>query len=142
MKRFHKSATGLAVALALALVALPDTARADSCWTHNGSLMRLQAQGQNRWLSYEAPRQALRPAGVRHGTLLFDGTTAGDWYSGTARVFSSACPGAPLEYPVAGPVLRNPLRIVLRGTRQLHQDCAPTGQTVQDELVFAYSHQC
>ena len=129
------------VILTLSLIA-PATAHADSCWTHNGSMMRLQAQGQDRWLSYESPRQALWSAGVGRGTLLFNGRNHGEWYSGLARVFSSACPGAPLEYYVEGPVMQNPLRIVLRGTREVHSSCNPTGQTAYDELVFTYSHQC
>ncbi|MBL6431718.1 MAG: hypothetical protein HPM95_13425 [Alphaproteobacteria bacterium] len=41
------------------LPAQPSTAtpaNADSCWTHNGSLMRLKADGNRRWFLYEAPR--------------------------------------------------------------------------------------
>ncbi len=128
--------------MALCLLAVPQGARADSCWTHNGSMMRLQAQGQNRWLVYEAPRQALWSAGVGRGTLLFNGRNTGDWYSGLARVFSSACPGNPLEYHVEGPVRRNPLRIVMRGTREVHRNCVNTGRVTTDELVFVYSHDC
>lgn len=129
-------------ALVLALWVLPAPAAADSCWTHNGSMMRLQAQGANRWFSYENPRQGLRGSGVGRGTLLFNGQKNGEWYSGTSRVFSSACLGAPLEYYVEGPVLQNPLRVVLRGTREVHQNCVFTGDVTYDELVFVYSHQC
>lgn len=39
--------------------------RADSCWDHNGSLMRLKASGNKRWLYYEIPREALRRTGVK-----------------------------------------------------------------------------
>lgn len=140
MRIFFAFLPGLVLALLIA--AAPQAARADSCWTHNGSLMRLKAQGESRWLIYEQPRQALRSAGVARGTVLFNGTNRGDWVSGLARVFSAACPGAPLEYYVEGPVMRNPLRIVMRGTREVHRNCAPTGQIVADELVFVYSHGC
>ena len=139
MPKFAALVAGLILALFLAT---PDAARADSCWTHNGSMMRLQDQGQNRWFVYESPRQALWSAGVTNGTLLFNGQNRGDYYTGLARVFSSACPGAPLEYYVEGPVMRNPLRIIMRGTREVHSNCVPTGQTTYDELVFVYSHQC
>ena len=128
--------------LMLAAVTLASMAQADSCWTHNGSLMRLQAQGAQRWLSYEHPRQGLWDAGVRRGTLLFNGQKSGDWYSGMARVFSSACPGNPLEYYVEGPVRQNPLRIVMYGTREVFSNCRPTGRMTSDELVFTYSHKC
>ena len=36
-----------------------DIARADSCWNHNGSLMRLKARGNQRWFYYERPRAGL-----------------------------------------------------------------------------------
>lgn len=133
-------AAGLAGLVLAAGGAAP--ARADSCWTHNGSLMRLKARGNERWFVYEVPRQGMRDVGVRRGTLLFNGRKQGEWYSGLARVFSAACPGAPLEYYVEGPVLQNPLRVVLYGTREVHSGCAPTGQIASDELVFVYSHGC
>lgn len=137
---FIKSLTAAALA-AVAMFAATSVS-ADSCWSHNGSMMRLQAQGNNRWLSYEAPRQVLWNAGVRPGTLLFNGQKNGERYSGTARVFSKFCPGNPLEYYVDGPVLQGPLRIVIRGSRQVFQRCVPTGNSTYDELVFVYSHQC
>lgn len=115
---------------------------ADSCWDHNGSLMRLQANGAQRWLVYENPRQGLRSSGVQYGTLLFNGRKDGDWYSGTARVFSRACPGNPLEYFVEGPVLQNPLRVLMRGTREVHKNCNPTGRWTEDTLIFTYRFNC
>jgi hypothetical protein len=115
---------------------------ADSCWDHNGSLMRLTDQGQQRWFYYENPRQALANSGVTRGTLLFDGRNTGDYYSGTARVFSRFCPGNPLEYYVEGPVTRNPLRITMRGSRDANQQCRNTGNRVTDTLVFTYVRDC
>ena len=64
------------------------SANADSCWNHNGSLMRLKASGDQRWMYYEAPREVLRRAGVKRGTLLFDGWKRGNSYTGSARRFS------------------------------------------------------
>ncbi len=115
---------------------------ADSCWNHNGSLMRLKAEGSSRWLLYENPRSVLRNAGVHRGTLLFNGVKNGNWYSGTARVYSKYCPGEPLEYFVEGPVSANQLRITVRGTRQIFSNCQPTGNVKSDKLVFTYSHKC
>jgi hypothetical protein len=119
---------------------LATQAAADSCWNHNGSLMRLTDQGNNRWFYYENPRQGMRNVGVQPGTLLFNGTTNGSWYSGTARVFSSAC--APLEYWVEGPVLQNPLRVRVSGDRPIHRNCQPTGQWTHDVLEFTYMYRC
>ncbi|MEP4031788.1 hypothetical protein [Roseibium polysiphoniae] len=132
----------MAAATVMATMAVSGPALADSCWTHNGSLMRLQAQGNQRWLSYERPRQQLQAAGVRRGTLLFDGYKTGDWYSGTARVFSKYCPGNPLTYAVEGPVRGDQLQVTVRGTRQVFRQCQPTGRYKTDTLVFIYSHQC
>ncbi|GAA0784592.1 hypothetical protein [Roseibium denhamense] len=115
---------------------------ADSCWNHNGSIMRLQAQGNQRWMSYENPRNVLRNAGVQRGTLLFNGVKTGNWYSGTARVFSKFCPGNPLEYFVEGPVRGDQLQVTVRGTREVFQRCQPTGRYTTDTLVFTYSHDC
>lgn len=131
-----------ALCLVVALMTSGTMAVADSCWDHNGSMMRLQANGAQRWLTYDRPRQALWDAGVQTGTLLFNGSNSGDWYSGTARVFSRHCPGAPQEYFVEGPVLQNPLRILMRGTREVHKRCSPTGRWTEDTLVFTYRFAC
>jgi hypothetical protein len=143
--QFSSSGTfkGLALSVLASIgVSMAAPALADSCWTHNGSLMRLQAQGNQRWLSYERPRSVLANAGVRSGTLLFNGVKNGNWYSGTARVFSKYCPGSPLEYFVEGPVRGDQLQVTVTGTREIHDRCRPTGRYTTDTLVFTYSHQC
>ncbi len=122
--------------------AMPGTALADSCWEHNGSLMRLKASGNQRWFYYENPRPVLRAAGVTSGTLLFEGEKTGNWYSGEARVFSRFCPGEPLVYRVAGPVRSDQLQVTMRGTREVYKKCQPTGRFVEDTLTFTYSHDC
>ena len=118
------------------------SAFADSCWNHNGSVMRLKASGNQRWMYYEIPRQALRNSGVRRGTLLFNGYKNGNWYSGTARRFSKYCPGTPLEYYVEGPVRGDQLQVTVRGTREVYKQCQPTGRVVRDELRFTYVRDC
>ncbi len=128
----------VAVSVSVSIV----SANADSCWNHNGSLMRLKASGNQRWMYYENPRQVLRDAGVRRGTLLFNGRKSGDWYSGTARRFSKFCPGNPLEYFVEGPVRSDQLQVTVRGTREVYRQCQPTGQIASDVLVFTYVRDC
>ena len=117
-------------------------AYADSCWWHNGSLMRLESSGSKRWFTYERPKPELRRSGVQEGTLLFDGVRRGSRYVGTARVFSRYCLAHPLEYAVEGSVSRNDTRVVLRGTREVQERCAPTGRVRTDTLVFDYAHDC
>ncbi len=118
------------------------SANADSCWNHNGSLMRLKASGDQRWMYYEAPREVLRRAGVKRGTLLFDGWKRGNSYTGSARRFSRYCPGNPLVYEVSGPVSSSQTKITVSGQREVHKRCRGTGRYKRDRLVFTYSHQC
>jgi len=144
-------AASLAVTLAVtgglsatAAVGGSTAAFADSCWNHNGSIMRLKSSGNRRWFYYERPRSVLRNAGVRRGTLLFNGTNNGDYYSGTARRFSKFCRGNPLTYNVEGPVSRPNGQIVvtIEGPRPVHNRCNPTGRTNWDVLVFKYAYDC
>ncbi len=125
-----------------ALTLSATTANADSCWNHNGSVVRLKASGSNRSISYEAPRDVLRRAGVKRGTRLFDGRKDGNTYSGTARRYSRYCPGRPLMYNVSGNVDPNQTRLTLYGQREVHKRCVGTGRFKRDRLVFTYSHQC
>ncbi len=118
------------------------TANADSCWNHNGSVMRLVAQGNKRWFYYENPRRVLRKAGVRAGTLLFDGVKQGNYYIGTARRFSKYCPGNPLKYHVEGPVRQDQLKVTVEGYRPISNRCVMTGRKAYDTLVFTYMYGC
>lgn len=117
-------------------------AYADSCWWHNGSLMRLEADGGKRLFVYEKPKSELRRSGVQEGTVLFDGVRRGSRYIGTARVFSRYCLAHPLEYAVEGSVSRKDTRVILRGTREVQERCAPTGRVRTDTLVFDYAFDC
>jgi hypothetical protein len=127
---------------AIVLLSIVSSDYADSCWTHNGSMMRLEDSGSQRWISYERPKASLLAAGIQRGTLLFNGQKNGNWYSGLSRVFSKYCRGNPLEYYVEGPVLQNPLRITMTGTRESMRQCQSTGNMKTDRLVFTYSHKC
>jgi hypothetical protein len=115
---------------ATALLAMIGTASADSCWRHNGSLMRLEASGNDRTFTYEVPSPRMWIAGVEAGTEFFTGETNGMFYTGTARVFT---PRGEREYPVFGPVSRNQRQVVLHGN---------TGVASLDNLVFTYVSQC
>ena len=130
------------LAAVVSLVLSGTAALAESCWLHNGSLMRLRDAGSARAFHYESPRPELWDAGVGRGTRLFRGERVGDWMQGYAAVFSAACPAQPLEYWVEGPISANPPRIEMQGRREVVQGCAPTGRTTVDRLVFTYSHRC
>jgi hypothetical protein len=126
----------------VALGAMSSSAQADSCWNHNGSLMRLVADGDQRWFYYEDPKAGLSKLGIEPGTLLFDGRKSGSRYRGTARVFSASCPDDPLPYPVSGPVSSNQRKVTLRGEREVYEDCEATGRFTTDTLVFTYVSDC
>jgi hypothetical protein len=114
----------------------------DTCWDHNGSLMRLQSDGARRVFLYEDPRPGLRAIGVRHGTLLFDGRRTGEGYAGTARVFLRGCGGEPVEYAVRGVVSADQTRVTMTGVRPVFDGCRATGAQTEDVLVFTYVRQC
>lgn len=131
------AATGLA-----AVAATPAVAFADSCWNHNGSIMRLKASGNSRTFVYERPREVLQRAGVQRGTVLFNGFKSGNFYEGTARRYSRFCPGTPLEYTVAGPVRADQLQVTVFGSYEVHEQCRATGSYKDDRLVFTYAYDC
>lgn len=138
-----KQATIASTIIAATLTGLAVTAQSAqaSCWNHNGSTLRLVANGNNRSFYYVRPKAVLRRAGVRNGTLLFNGRKNGDWYSGTMRRFSRFCPGVPLEYYVEGPVAVSQLKVTVDGSYKIHRQCKNTGRISFDHLVFTYKSQ-
>ena len=103
--------------------------------------MRVTFQGANLTITYERPRQVLRNAGGRPGTLLLDAREMGGGYEGTARRFSRFCPGTPLEYRVTGQ-LYGDYELVFEGTRKVYNRCRATGERAFDELVFEFTGRC
>jgi hypothetical protein len=124
--------------LALALL-VPSPAGADSFWNHNGSVMRLRADGSTRTFLYEQPRPGIAAEGVRRGTVLFQGTITGDsgHYSGTALIFSARCGNRP--YQVDGQLGNDGYVIRLNGRapRVNQSTCQPNGFK-DDKLVFEF----
>jgi|GEM_PF-1514092 len=120
----------------LMMTFLATTVSADSFWDHNGSTMRLVANGQQRFFYYEDPRQGMRDVGVQTGTLLFDGQRIGNRYIGTARVFSSRC-ALPMTYPMNGDVVSETY-VVLEGWRPNFSNCVPDGTSRWERLEFRY----
>ena len=109
----------LVVALpVLALLALvlppgvPARAAESTLWDHNGSVMRLHADGNRRVIAYETPRPGISGTGVSRGDILFDGVRTGNRISGRARVYRAGCRRA--EYPVSG-TITSETHFVLQG---------------------------
>lgn len=128
------------IILTACLAALSSIAVADSFWNHNGSIMRLVADNNERTFIYEKPSQKMLNAGVQKGTILFDGYKNGDMYFGTSTVYSKNCYGD-MTYKVSGHVYSGP-KVVLIGKREQYDtrydNCKPTGISVTDKLVFTY----
>jgi uncharacterized caspase-like protein len=103
-------------------------------WYHNGSQMRLAANGASRQFYYDNPRQGMREQGVGSGELLFDGSRDGTSYSGTAHVFKRGCKKA--GYQVNGNVAEDQRTVVMTGRAPIMDgNCQVRGYR-DDELVF------
>lgn len=107
-----------------------------SVWNHNGSEMRLLANGAIRSFAYERPRRGLERAGVGQCDVVFEGEKQGNEYIGTAYVFSRDC--GPIGYPVSGPVSSGGSKVTLYGEiPRRRDDCSIKGYR-DDTLVFEY----
>lgn len=105
-------------------------------WSHNGSVMMLEANGEARIFSYDKPRSGMRKAGAKRGDILFEGKRQGDRYFGTAYIFSKTCGRKP--YAVSGNVEEGERAVVLEGEAPLLDDgCNVTGSK-RDVLRFDY----
>src|SRR5687767_13194818 len=61
-------------------------------WDHNGSKMTLEMNGEKRKLVYSEPREGLDKAGIKPGTVLFNGERKADGrLAGFAKIFKATC---------------------------------------------------
>lgn len=105
-----------------------------TAWNHNGSVMRLEADGAERRFIYDVPRPGMLNAGARSGDVVFAGRREGATYSGTAYIFSKSC--GQVGYPVAGNVSPDERSVVLEGQApRLGSDCAVKSYR-RDRLKF------
>jgi len=110
------------------------TAGSPGSWDHNGSVMRLEADGATRRFTYMNPRNGLHEVGVNGDTILFDGRREGNRYVGTARWFSKTC--GHQEFPVTGTVSADERGVELSGQApRVDAQCRKTG-TATEKLVF------
>lgn len=114
----------------------PEAPSDGALWSHNGSIVRLIASGNSRTFVYENPRAGMRKAGAKQGDVVFEGTRAGNSYTGTAYIYSKDC-GAK-GYAVHGRVAEDDRGVVLEGEApRLDQGCTVTS-TRHDVLRFDY----
>ena len=118
------------------LVVQAGSASADSLWSHNDSVVKLQETGGGVAIYYEDPSPLMREQGVIKGTALFEGTRTGDFVYGTARRFKKGC-DQPYEYAVAGRLYRDGRSLTLWGKSSRRDSRCEVGTAeVSDELVF------
>lgn len=140
--------TRLTILAAATVIAIPAQAFAWSgdCFTtyynHNGSEMRLERCSEDVRILYENPRSAMRRAGARRGTVLFEGRLRridrGEFIEGDARTFRTGCGAA--RFFVRGGISRrgqrDPVPFTLRGAAPVRDaQCRKTG-TMNVELEF------
>jgi hypothetical protein len=105
-------------------------------WDHNGSMVRLSADGAIRKFYYESPHAGLESVGIRKGTLLFTGIRSANSYSGTAYVFSRC---GPKPYQVSGPVSDDQRQVTLYGKVPVTDANCKIASWRDDTLVFTFT---
>lgn len=121
----------LALLAALGMVAgaaAPSYAAEGGIWDHNGSKMTLEVNGEKRKLVYREPREGLDKAGIKPGTMLFNGERkANGRLAGFAKIFKATC--NPIDYFVEGTFDERKGEIVLQGQAPVYsgQGCEVSG---------------
>ena len=119
---------GAALFAAYAIQSSQAHAASASLWDHNGSAMRLEEEGQKRRFVYDEPRNSLGPAGVKSGTVLFDGEEKKDGrLEGYAKLFRKGCD--PIDYFVEGAYDKTKGEVLLQGQAPIYsgEGCKITG---------------
>jgi hypothetical protein len=120
----------------IAITICPGSSSSPSLWNHNGSIVRLTANGPARRFFYEAPREALRTVGVAQGTLLFAGISQGGYYRGTAYIFHAGCVPAP--YDVSGPIDDDNRGVTVYGDAPILDNACNIIDYRHDVLTFSF----
>jgi peptidyl-prolyl cis-trans isomerase C len=116
-------------------IAISAAAKA-SHWRHDGSLMKLYADGERIVLQFEKPREGLDASGIKPGTQLFHGTRRGKTYSGEAITFSPQC-GA-RKFPVTGQAAADGNSFKVLGMRPVLAAGCNVANERSEVLVFEY----
>ncbi len=127
MPSFRKLAA-FSVGLGAFAIVSSNAQAATSVWDHNGSALRLEENGKKRAFVYDDPRGPLAAAGVKRGTVLFDGEEKSDGrLAGYAKLFRKGC--SPVDYFVEGAYNKQKGEILLQGQAPIYSGngCKITG---------------
>lgn len=124
----------------IAFVLIPSFVKAGELhfYEHNSSVISWFVVNDSITAKYEMPRPGLLEAGVKSGTVLFEGRYEGDKIIGTAYAYKAGC--APAPYHVVGEEKAGV--ISLRGPGPLRNSCEVRGYSLtspHSNLVFKYS---
>lgn len=103
-------------------------------WMHNGSRVRIVADGRRRRIEFVSPNDRLANRGVTPGDPIFVGRRNGNRYVGKAYVYSSRCPV--VSYKVSGRVLAGEARVVVTGRRPVRNRNCKISYRQEVRLVF------
>lgn len=115
-------------ALALLPLSSLSVSAAGTQWDHNDSVMRYEEDGKKRRFVYDQPRQSLKGAGVKNGTVLFEGEEKKDGrLAGYAKLFRKGCD--PIDYFVEGSLDKDKGEVLLQGQVPIYSGdgCKITG---------------
>ena len=107
--------------------------KAQSLWSHNGSEVLLEANGNIRRFVYLNPRKGL-PA--KSGDVLFEGARQGSTYRGDAYLFSEKC--GKISYAVTGYVGSGDRLVEMRGMAPRRNASCIIVSYFEDVLVFNF----
>lgn len=103
-------------------------------WTYDGSILNSIAEGDSVKFFYVKPSPALKDAGAKFGTILFEGKFANEKYIGTAYSFDSRCGRTPFQ--ASGAVVDGDKRVELLGQKpRLDKSCKSAGSELHN-LTF------
>jgi hypothetical protein len=102
-------------------------------WEHNGSRLRLRAEGPRQFFVYVRPARRV-PA--TPGDIVFSGERSGATYRGTAYQYSSRC--GRIGYAVEGSVAPGDSQVTLRGDAPVRDDNCQVVGSRPDELIFRH----
>jgi len=104
-------------------------------WSHNGSTVVLRRDGTRVSFVYRDVRSGLSGT-IPEGTILFEGTAQGEYYTGKARRFKKGF--SPLEYKVSGTALVGGTVIELKGNYPKRDDNGKIIGDAPEILRFNY----
>ncbi len=103
-------------------------------WMHNGSRVRIVADGGRRRIVFVTPNDRLTNRGAASGDPVFVGRRKGNRYIGKAYVYSKRCPT--VSYNVSGRVHAGEAKVVVTGRRPVRNRRCKTTYRQDVRLVF------